>query len=77
MLSLIAKKSGERMPMPLLQHIPLTSAYLCQDCSSIGNCARQCPACASEVLLSLSGVLNREVDEAAQPDYAFGPALVA
>jgi ferredoxin len=77
MLSLIAKTSGERMPLPSLQHIPLTSAYLCQDCNSIGNCARQCPACASEVLLSLSGVLNREVHEVAQSPYALAPALVA
>jgi hypothetical protein len=43
-----------------LQHIPLRSAYLCQDCNSIGNCAMQCPACASSVLMNLSGVLNRE-----------------
>jgi hypothetical protein len=65
------------MPTPLLQHIPLSSAYLCQDCNSIGNCARQCPACASEVLMSLSGVLNREATEVAQPKYGCGPALVA
>jgi len=65
------------MPTPLLQHIPLSSAYLCQDCDSIGNCARQCPACASEVLMSLSGVLNREVEEVTQPKYGLGPALVA
>ena len=65
------------MPTPMLQHIPLISAYLCQDCNSIGNCARQCPACASEVLMSLSGVLNREVEEVAQPTYGYGPALVA
>jgi len=65
------------MPTPLLQHIPLTSAYLCQDCNSIGNCARQCPACASEVLLSLSAVLNREVEEVAAPKYGYGAALVA
>ncbi len=77
MLSLISKSTGERMPLPSLQHIPLASAYLCQDCNSIGNCARQCPACASEVLMSLSGVLNREVDAIAQPNYSYGPALVA
>jgi hypothetical protein len=66
------------MPMTMLQHIPLVSAYLCQDCSCIGNCARQCPACASEVLMSLAGVLNREVEEpVAQTQYAYGPALVA
>ena len=65
------------MPTPMLQHIPLSSAYLCQDCNSIGNCARQCPACASEVLMSLSAVLNREVEEVSNPDYGYEPALVA
>ncbi len=65
------------MPMLMLQHIPLASAYLCQDCNSIGNCARQCPACASEVLMSLAGVLDRDVDQVAEPQYSLGPALVA
>jgi ferredoxin len=65
------------MPIPMLQHIPLSSAYLCQDCNSIGNCARQCPACASEVLMSLSGVLNREVQDVAAPSYSYETALVA
>lgn len=50
------------MTLATMQHIPLASAYLCQDCNCIGNCASQCPACASEVLLSLAGVLNREAD---------------
>jgi ferredoxin len=81
MLSLTSKRSGQRMPTPLLLHIPLSSAYLCQDCNSIGNCARQCPACASEVLMSLSGVLNREVESlphvVPQPSYGFGTAMVA
>jgi hypothetical protein len=77
MLSLISKKSGERMPMPMLQHIPLASAYLCQDCNCIGNCARQCPACASEVLMGLAGVLNREVEQVSTPQYGYEPALVA
>jgi hypothetical protein len=43
-----------------LQHIPLNSAYLCQDCDSVGNSAMQCPACASEVLMGLAAVLARE-----------------
>lgn len=43
-----------------LQHIPLMGAYLCQDCNSVGNSSMSCPACASTVLLSLSGVLDRE-----------------
>jgi hypothetical protein len=44
------------------QHIPLTRAYLCQDCSAVGNSAMSCPACASTVLLGLAGVLNREIE---------------
>ncbi len=55
------------MTASLLQHIPLKSAYLCQDCNSIGNCAIRCPACASEVLLGLSAVLDREVVAARKP----------
>ena len=54
------------MKRTALQHFPLTSAYLCQDCSSVGNSANHCPACASSVLLSLSGVLNREEKAASQ-----------
>jgi hypothetical protein len=42
------------------QYIPLTSAYLCQDCDSVGNSSMQCPACASEVLMGLAGVLDRK-----------------
>ena len=48
------------MSLQKLQHIPLKSAYLCQDCNAVGNSSKQCPACASEVLLSLAVVLNRE-----------------
>lgn len=45
----------------MMQHIPLESAYLCLDCSSIGNNYRSCPACASKVLMSLTDVLDRKV----------------
>lgn len=55
------------MRLRKLQHIPLEAAYLCQDCNAIGNSAMQCPACASEVLLSLAVVLNRE-DVAGTPE---------
>ena len=48
------------MTYPMMQHIPLQSAYLCQDCNCIGNCREQCPACASSVLMNLSCVLDRE-----------------
>lgn len=43
-----------------LLHIPLAEAYLCLDCHAVGNCAEQCPACASEALMSLATVLERE-----------------
>jgi len=59
--SVVAKKNAATMPGPVgRDHFPLASAYLCQDCNAVGNNSVQCPACASEVLLGLSGVLNRE-----------------
>jgi len=48
------------MTFGAMQLIPLSSAYLCQDCNCVGNIARQCPACASGVLMGLAGVLDRE-----------------
>ncbi len=60
-----------------LQHMPLTRAYLCQDCDCIGNCAEQCPACASQALIGLAGVLNREPEEEVQQGLAQTTALVA
>lgn len=68
------------MTYPKMQHMPLGNAYLCQDCNSIGNCATQCPACASEVLMGLAGVLDREsraAEEERQSDYSYLTALVA
>ena len=40
--------------------LPLAEAYLCINCDAVGNSAIRCPACASETLLPLAGVLNRE-----------------
>jgi len=68
---------GEQMTIVSMQHIPLTSAYLCQDCNSVGNCSVQCPACASEALLGLAGVLNRRGEERAQSSFKRPPALAA
>lgn len=48
------------MKFTQMEHIPLASAYLCPDCNCIGNCASQCPACASPVLLALANVLDRK-----------------
>jgi hypothetical protein len=54
-----------------VQHMPLNSAYLCEDCHCVGNRAERCPACASESLMSLACVLNREPPkEEAQMSYA-------
>jgi hypothetical protein len=47
------------MKLISMQYMPLASAYLCEDCHCVGNCAEQCPACASESLMGLAGVLNR------------------
>jgi len=74
MLSTASRRSGDVAAYLMLQHFPLTSAYLCQDCNSIGNNANQCPACASEVLMSLSAVLNRE-DSMNDEQYSSLPAL--
>jgi hypothetical protein len=58
-------------------HIPLTSAYLCQDCNCVSNSSRRCPACASEALMSLAGVLDRQVEEIPVPSYSYVTAMVA
>jgi len=75
MLSTASRKSGDVATYLMLQHFPLSSAYLCQDCNSIGNNANQCPACASEVLMSLSAVLNRSDEVLADSQYSSLPAL--
>jgi len=66
------------MTYPMMQHIPLKSAYLCQDCNSIGNCAVQCPACASAVLMNLACVLDRDGSMEEKRPNQFGkyPAVV-
>jgi len=65
------------MTFATMQHIPLASAYLCQDCNCVCNSAIQCPACASVVLMGLSGVLNRgsDVDLIAEVAYPELPSM--
>jgi hypothetical protein len=53
------------MSFDLMKHIPLSSAYLCQDCDAVGNSSMQCPACASEVLMGLARVFGRREDASA------------
>jgi primosomal protein N' len=43
----------------------LADAMLCEDCDTISDRPKYCPACGSSSLLSLARVLNRT--EAAQP----------
>ena len=54
------KHLSKQLSMPL---IPLSVAYLCQDCSVVCNCPDQCPACASYVLMGLSTVLERKQEK--------------
>ena len=48
------------IPLSLALHIPLSRAYLCIDCSCVGNRPTQCACCKSESLMTLANVLNRE-----------------
>ena len=81
MLSLILNKRHEEQEPALCTdpvHIPLKGAYLCQDCNSVGNCAMQCPACASTVLMNLATVLDREVAAVVSAiEYEYIPEMVA
>ncbi len=75
MLSTAVKRPSDVASYLMLQHFPLSSAYLCQDCNSIGNNANQCPACASEVLMSLSAILNRVDNTMTDTQYPSLPAI--
>ena len=68
--------SGDFMTSEMLNHIPLNSAYLCQDCDAVGNSSMQCPACASEVLMGLAGVFARK-EEVAESNMFMIPAMAA
>ena len=59
------------MKLNSMQHIPLASAYLCPNCGCVGNCSERCPACASTALLGLASILDREPEEATQPEFPF------
>ena len=76
MLPSASRRSGDVASYLMLQHFPLSSAYLCQDCNSIGNNANQCPACASEVLMNLSTILNRD-ENMISSAYSSLPTLAA
>jgi hypothetical protein len=44
--------------MTRYDHLPLRSAYLCEDCQSIGSCSSACACCGSRSLLYLEPILN-------------------
>jgi hypothetical protein len=67
---------GDLMTSAMMNHIPLNSAYLCQDCNAVGNNPTQCPACASEVLMGLASLFDRR-GEAEKPSLFLVPALAA
>jgi hypothetical protein len=68
---------GDPMSLCTMQYFPLSSAYLCQDCDSIGNCAVQCPACASRALMGLANVLDRNSEEKPQSRTSCVPDLAS
>ena len=68
---------GLTMKFISMQHIPLAAAYLCPNCSCIGNCSDKCPACASSALLGLASVLDRKRDDESQLNYERVHALAA
>jgi len=71
----VTEKKAKNSPGPDgNSHFPLASSYLCQDCNSVGNNSVSCPACASQVLLGLATVLNREPD-AETAEYSSLPEL--
>ena len=59
------------------QHFPLSSAYLCQDCDSVGDCSTMCPACASRILLGLASVLDRKVEAVQESNMVVFPGKTA
>jgi hypothetical protein len=67
------------MTYGMMEHFPLTSAYLCPDCECVSNCADQCPACASQVVMSLAGVLDRgpRAAKASESTYPYLASMVA
>lgn len=48
------------MPLTELQHFALSDAYLCADCQRVSNCNIRCAACASENIMGLARILDRE-----------------
>ena len=48
------------MKSAMMNHFPLNSAYLCQDCDTVGNSATQCPACASQALMGMAVVFGHK-----------------
>ena len=66
------RRADGHVTIASMEPMPLACDYLCEDCQCDGNCAEQCPACASTVLTCLAGVLNRTIStKNIQNSYAF------
>jgi primosomal protein N' len=56
----MAEIESETMTSDARHFIPLSRAYLCQDCDSVGSNSMRCPSCASQALMGLAGVFDRK-----------------
>ena len=68
--------SGGFRDSAMMSRFPLNSAYLCQDCDTVGNSAAQCQACASQALMGLAVVFGRK-EETVDSNLFLVPALAA
>jgi hypothetical protein len=55
----------------LYTHLPLKRAYLCPDCSEIGDNSRQCACCGWTALLYLEPILNCKATAITAADESF------
>jgi len=49
-----------------VNYFPLRTAFLCENCQSVSDNPRRCPACAAESLMALATVLNRTEERKTQ-----------
>jgi hypothetical protein len=46
------------MTLREIQHFPLRMAYFCQDCGTVTNYSKACPACANGHIVPLAGMFK-------------------
>ena len=72
----MAEIESETMTSDARHFVPLSRAYLCQDCDSVGSNSMRCPSCASQALMGLAGVFGRKEEAEALNLFQF-PSLAA